>query len=134
MKAVKKHRQKTLKISLVLSFLSVLCLSGPTFALNANGNKSPSNESLGLHLRDINESSYHSVLQPLRQAQARQAQTQLGKSSTVLRSKSEVMQEVKSSYNGQVVKMSLDEKTATYSVRVLLPNGKVKNISVSARK
>ena len=50
------------------------------------------------------------------------------------RSKSQVMSEVKGRYGGQVLKISLNEKSASYSVRILLPSGKVKNVQVSARK
>ena len=83
--------------------------------------------SLDRSYRSSDKPNYNSVLQPIRQAQS-------DRNNQSLRSKSEVMQEVKKRYNGQVVKMSLNERTATYSVRVLLPNGKVKNVSVSARK
>lgn len=51
-----------------------------------------------------------------------------------LRSKSEVVREVKQRYNAEVLKISLNQQRATYQVRILLPNGRVKQISVSARR
>jgi len=50
------------------------------------------------------------------------------------RSRSDVMSEVKQRYNAKVLKISLNEKSGTYSVRVLMPNGKVRSLQVSARK
>lgn len=55
-------------------------------------------------------------------------------SNASFRSKSEVMSEVKARYNAKVLKITLNENTASYSVRALLPNGKVKNLRISARK
>jgi uncharacterized membrane protein YkoI len=51
-----------------------------------------------------------------------------------LRSRSDVMQEVKRRYNAEVVKISLDERRQVYRVRVLMPNGKVRNLTISARR
>jgi len=73
----------------------------------------------------------NSVLTPLREANFKP--TTYTQSSS-LRSKSSVINEVKNRYNGEVVKVSFNENKASYSVRVLLPNGKVKNVQVSARK
>ena len=50
-----------------------------------------------------------------------------------VRSRSEVMQEVKQRYNAKVLKISLNEKAGVYKVRMLMPNGKVRSIQVSAR-
>ncbi|MCH2191616.1 MAG: hypothetical protein MK188_11890 [Gammaproteobacteria bacterium] len=51
-----------------------------------------------------------------------------------LRSKSEVVREVKQRYNAEVLKISLNKQRATYQVRILLPNGRVKQISVNAKR
>lgn len=51
-----------------------------------------------------------------------------------LRSRSDVMQEVKRRYNAEVLKISLDERQQVYRVRVLMPNGKVRNLTISARR
>ena len=49
------------------------------------------------------------------------------------RSRNDVMSEVKQRYNAKVLKMTLDEKTGIYNVRVLMPNGKVRGLKVNAR-
>jgi len=123
---------KMLRNSLVLV---ALCLSGNAIALNSNSNQFSTNKlsidngfivnSLDHKYRSRNRSSSNSVLRPSRRAQA-------DTSSQSLRTKSEVMQEVKKQYNGMVLKMSLNQSAEMYSVRVLLPSGKIKNISVSA--
>jgi uncharacterized membrane protein YkoI len=51
-----------------------------------------------------------------------------------LRSRSDVMQEVKRRYNAEILKISLDERQQVYRVRVLMPNGKVRNLTISARR
>ena len=51
-----------------------------------------------------------------------------------LRSKGEVMSEVKNRYNAKVLRISLNEKRGVYNVRILLPSGKVKNVQLSARR
>ncbi len=51
-----------------------------------------------------------------------------------IRSRSDVISEVKQRYNAEVLRIKLNEKRMVYEVRVLMPNGKVKNITVSARR
>ena len=51
-----------------------------------------------------------------------------------VRSQSDVISEVKRRYNAEVLRIKLNEKRMVYEVRVLMPNGKVKNITVSARR
>jgi len=51
-----------------------------------------------------------------------------------LRSRSDVIQEVKRRYNAEILKVSLDERKQMYRVRVLMPNGKVRNLQISARR
>ena len=116
-----KPARTFIKYCLRISILSFLCLSDSVFAVSG-GSQSPEN----FHQLDQDRSEFVSVLLPIRQVQSQ--------SSSALKSKSEVMREVKRRYNGQVVKISLNDRTQTYSVRVLLPNGKVKNLTVSARK
>lgn len=48
------------------------------------------------------------------------------------RSKADVIKEVKSRYQAKVLKVTLNERRATYTVRVLLPNGKIKTLRISA--
>jgi len=50
------------------------------------------------------------------------------------RTKSEVMRDVKRRYQARVLKIKLVESRGIYRVRLLMPNGKVRNISVSARR
>lgn len=50
------------------------------------------------------------------------------------RSKSDVMREVKRRYDARVLKITLNKKRHAYRVRLLMPNGKVRNISVSAHR
>lgn len=51
------------------------------------------------------------------------------------RSKSEVMNEVKKRYkNAKILRVKRNSSGTSYSVRILLPNGKVRNVSVSAQK
>lgn len=49
-----------------------------------------------------------------------------------IRSRSDVVNEVKQRYNAKVLKVSLNEKAGVYKVRMLMPNGKVRSIQVSA--
>lgn len=51
-----------------------------------------------------------------------------------LRSRSDVIQEVKQRYNAEILKISLDDRKQVYRVRVLMPNGKVRNLQISARR
>ena len=118
--------RKIINLQFAVIVVAIVGLSGNVYALTAKSEVS-------INAPIIEEQSYSSnissVLIPIRQAQA-----QPQKNNSGLRSKNEVMQEVKSRYNGQVVKISLNDRTQMYSVRVLLPNGKVKNLSVSAKK
>jgi len=50
-----------------------------------------------------------------------------------VRSRSDVMQEVKQRYNAKVLKISLNEEAGVYYVRMLMPSGKVRSIKVNAR-
>lgn len=67
------------------------------------------------------------VLRPLRHAQSQRASENKN-----FRSRSEVVQEVKRRYNARVLKISLNQNRSVYSVRILMPNGKVRNLKVSA--
>jgi hypothetical protein len=51
-----------------------------------------------------------------------------------LRSRSDVMNEVKKRYDAKVLKISLNSHTGIYNVRILLPNGKVRNIQISRKR
>lgn len=54
--------------------------------------------------------------------------------SSNLRSKSEVVREVKRRYDATVLKISLNRAKSVYRVRILLPSGKVRNITVNAKR
>ena len=49
-------------------------------------------------------------------------------------SRCDVMNEEKKRYDAKVLKISLNAKTSTYNVRILLPSGKVRNVKISAQK
>jgi uncharacterized membrane protein YkoI len=51
-----------------------------------------------------------------------------------IRSRSEVIREVKNRYDAEVLRISLSKNGRHYNVRVLMPNGKVKNIQVNAER
>lgn len=51
-----------------------------------------------------------------------------------LKSQSQVIREVKSRYNAEVLKISLSQNSRFYNVRVLMPNGRVKTIKVNAQR
>jgi len=50
-----------------------------------------------------------------------------------LRSRSDVVREIKNKYDAEVLKISLNEKRTMYRVRVLMPSGRVRVITVNAR-
>ena len=50
------------------------------------------------------------------------------------RSRDDVIREVKRRHNCEILKVSLDERKQQYKVRVLMPNGKVRNLKISARR
>lgn len=104
-------------ISLVLL---VLCLLVPSSAT--------ANSAYGEPYRSIRQSGeqlLETVLQPRRLAQNKRSE---------LRSRSEVVEEVKRRYNARVLRISLNRQQEIYDVRVLMPNGKVKNIKMSATR
>lgn len=51
-----------------------------------------------------------------------------------LRSRAEIVGEVKQRYNGKVLKVTLNQQKTMYRVRVYMPNGKVRNLQINARK
>jgi len=51
-----------------------------------------------------------------------------------LRSRSEIVSEVKRRYNGKVLKITLNQQKTMYIVRVYMPNGKVRTIQINAKK
>lgn len=51
-----------------------------------------------------------------------------------LRSRSEVVNEVKERYNAKVLKISLNKQKTKYNVRVFMPSGKVRNLEINARR
>lgn len=78
----------------------------------------------------MSDSLLHKVKRPSLTRQAQFSQSQ----SRSLRSRSEVIRDVKSRYNAEVLKVTLSQNSRFYNVRVLMPNGKVKNIQVSAER
>jgi len=51
-----------------------------------------------------------------------------------LRSRSEVVSEVKQRYKAKVLKVALNKQKTKYNVRVLMPSGKVRNLEINARR
>jgi len=51
-----------------------------------------------------------------------------------LLSKSDVIRAVKKRYNARVLKINLKKSHSIYSVRILMPSGKIKNIQINARR
>ena len=120
MKFLSKKIKPQIKLCLLLL---VLCSSKFAFGIEANKD---------VKSGFVSQQGLRSVLQPLLHTQANSRNS--SGSRAAFRSKSEVMAEVKRRYGGQVLRISLNEQSASYSVRVLLPTGKVKNLQVSARK
>lgn len=48
------------------------------------------------------------------------------------RSQSEVVRQVKRQYNAEVLKISMNQNGSAYRVRILMPNGRVREVTVSA--
>ena len=51
-----------------------------------------------------------------------------------VRSRSDVVREVKRRYDAQVLKITLNQQRSAYRVRILMPNGRVREVTVSARR
>jgi len=51
-----------------------------------------------------------------------------------VRSRSEVIREVKERYKAEILRIEYKERSKAYKVRVLMPNGKVRNLTISARR
>jgi len=124
---VKQKSFKTIKNSLLAG------LAGTGLLLSAN-----SVLALSIEPIIVSEQASPSVMQGIRHAQSsrpnrdRQFQSNSERKRAV-RSRSEVVQEVKRRHSGaEVLKISLSRNGTTYNVRVLMPNGKVRSLQVSA--
>ena len=51
-----------------------------------------------------------------------------------VRSESDIIREVKQRYKAEVLRINYNAKAKAYKVRVLMPNGKVRNLTISARR
>ena len=51
-----------------------------------------------------------------------------------IRSRNDVIQEVKRRYNAKVLRIELSRDQTVYHVRILMPDGKVRNLSINARR
>lgn len=69
-----------------------------------------------------NSSQYNSVIKPVH----------LHAQNSAIKSKREVMSKVSKQYDAQVLKIQLNSEGTSYSVRILLPSGKVKTVTVNA--
>jgi len=141
-----KHKSRKLIANVILATTFIL-LSSASFAVQSNlqHNKADIKQNDLLKYVSVNSSifneSLHSALISERKGVNFSLQPLIDSNlkslnyaqSSGLRSKSSVISEVKKRYNGEVVKVSFNERKSSYSVRVLLPNGKVKNVEVSAR-
>ena len=115
-----------LAISMVLVSFTASSLA---LALESNGAKNNDFEAWHdtkyIQRQSTFEPSLESVIRPLRWVK---------NDDRSFRSKAEVMSEVKNRYKAKVLRISLNEKSGVYNVRVLLPSGKVKNVQLSARR
>jgi len=106
-----------------------LTASGLALALESNGAKKNDfkawSDTKYTQRQPAFEPSLESVIRPLRWVKNDERK---------FRSKAEVMSEVKNRYKAKVLRISLNEKSGVYNVRVLLPSGKVKNVQLSARR
>jgi len=108
------------KISFTSLLMLITIISGNAFAL--------SGQSGAQMTRSISQYG-HSIARPEASLWLPQQLVQNDK-----RSRSDVMNEVKKRYDAKVLKISLNAKTQTYNVRILLPSGKVRNIQMSANR
>lgn len=106
--------------ALVFSILLLMAASGigSAFAFGTDG--APAS-----NLRHQDQRQLDSILTPLLRSQNQQV---------TYRSRSDVMREVKRRYDAKVLKISLNRQREIYNVRLLMPNGKVRSIQVSARR
>jgi len=75
---------------------------------------------------------YHDVSNRTKAAQGLSHRYAQAKSGNSVRSRSDVVNEVKRQYNAKVLKITLNSKGTAYKVRILMPNGRVRDITVSA--
>jgi uncharacterized membrane protein YkoI len=104
---------------IVVSTLVLIALGGGV-AHAFGSDKAPTHS-----LRQQSSGQLSNILTPLRHSQNQKAN---------LRSRNDVMQEVKRRYDAKVLKITLNKQREIYNVRVLMPNGKVRNIQVSAKR
>jgi uncharacterized membrane protein YkoI len=103
--------------------------SGLALALESNGTENNDFEAWSdakyTQRQSAFEPSLESVIRPLRWVK---------NDDRNFRSKAEVMSEVKNRYKAKVLRISLNEKSGVYNVRILLLSGKVKNVQLSAAR
>lgn len=51
-----------------------------------------------------------------------------------VRSRSEIIREVKDRYDAEILRIEYDDKRKVYKVRVLMPNGKVRDLTINASR
>ena len=79
------------------------------------------------------DASSQPVMHGIRHAQNNRQNQNSSEKERALRSRSEVMQEVKRRYSGaEVLKIALNRSGTSYNVRVLMPSGKVRSLQISA--
>lgn len=101
----------------------ILCLvGGEAFALSSENRP---------HL-EVSKVKYQSGITKRRATGKPWATLKLAKEN--LRSRSDVMNEVKKRYEAKVLKISLNSHTGIYHVRILLPNGKVRSVQISRKR
>ena len=116
----KKHSQNTSQQDFANSVLKVLLVTALYFS--------------GLGAAVAN---FHVEPQPYNESEQVQhhVYNELYAKSSNLRSKSDVINDVKNRYKGaKVLRIKLNSSGTSYKVRILMPSGKVKNVSVSAQK
>ena len=129
------------KLILLVSMI-FMCAAGNAFALEETQTKGRDDRVSFYKHKKAHQQSASSDLFVNRLASKRRneippvwlAQRGQGSSSQAVRSKSDVVRDVKQRYNAQVLKITLDQNKATYRVRLLLPSGRIKEVSVSAKR
>lgn len=105
------------------NLLIIMCLIGSeAFALTSQNRPD----------RDYSQTRFQNEIVKTHTVSRSRISPQLAKGE--LRSRSDVMNEVKKRYDAKVLKISLNSHTGIYHVRILLPNGKVRSVQISRKR
>ena len=119
---LKQLTSKTINATLLAMFASVVMVLSSTAA-----------SAISVEPFVVPDASPQPVMHGIRHAQNGRQYQNNSEKKRALRSRSEVMQEVKRRYSGaEVLKIALNRSGTSYNVRVLMPSGKVRSLQVSA--